>query len=623
MIRDNHRRYTFCLAAAMGGFICAGAAQDKVTFVDAVLPLVEQHCAKCHNPDKRKGDLDLTSHSGVLKGGGTGPVVVAGSPDSSKLIKSIAHVEEPNMPPNKPPLPEKDLAIFRSWIAGGLLETSGSKAMVAVTPRFNLALTNSDSGKPKGPPPMPADLALDPFVRTKHPTAVAAIAASPWAPLVAIAGQKQVLLYNSTNRNLLGILPFTDGQPLDVRFSHSGKVLLVAGGHGAQSGTVVLWDVETGKRLASVGKEYDAVLTADLSPDQARVAVGGTDRMLKVYLTSNGELEHRIKKHTDWVTAVAFSPNGEMLASGDRNGGVTVWDPESGQELFTTAGHKGPVTSLSWRSDSRLLASASEDGNVILWDSSEGKQVKSWAAHKGGVLDVAYARDGRLVTCGRDGFVMTWSASGTKQKTLTFGGEMAVHCAWTDDGAQVVAGDFTGQVSVWDASTGLQAGLLDVNPKPMAARIEEIRARILEIQDRGDKPSPAVAEARRALSDAEAALTKARTSSEAAQAAFAEGAKEVVRLKEVTAKADAPADIAAQLAAARAKREKARAMRADTANAVDAGTLRVKAAKARADQLTAAYNPALEMAEAKAELERLLRSTQRAAKAEGPAQSVR
>src|SRR5688572_4759365 len=46
------------------------SAQETVTFTDHVLPLVEQHCAKCHNSDKKKGDLDLTSYSGALKGGG-------------------------------------------------------------------------------------------------------------------------------------------------------------------------------------------------------------------------------------------------------------------------------------------------------------------------------------------------------------------------------------------------------------------------------------------------------------------------------------------------------------------------------------------------------------------------
>lgn len=602
------------LAALLGGVLAADA-QEKVTFADHVLPLVEQHCAKCHNPDKKKGDLDLSSHSGVLKGGGTGPVVVSGNPDSSKLVKVLTHAEEPTMPPNKPPLAEKELAVFKKWVAGGLLETSGSKAIVSAKPKVDLTLKVSDAGKPAGPPPMPKELSLEPVVHTKRATAAGALAASPWAPLVAVAGQKQVLLFNSTNQALLGVLPFNEGQPLDVRFSRSGKVLVAAGGHGAKAGSVVLWNVETGERIASIGKEYDAVLTADLSPDQSRVAIGGTDRLVKIFSTKSGEVEHKIKKHTDWVTAVAFSPNGEMLASGDRNGGVSVWDAESGQELFTTAGHKSAVTVLSWRSDSKLVASSSEDGNVTLWESSEGKQAKTWAAHKGGVMSVAYSRDGRFVTCGRDGAVITWSADGAKQKTMTFGGEMALRCAWADDGASVVAGDFAGNVWLWEAKTGKQIGSLEVNPRPLADQIAAAKERLAEIEARGDKPSPAVAEAEKALADARAALLKVNVEAEEALAEFTAGAQEVVRLKEAAAKAGAPADGEVQLVAARAAREKARARRAEATNAVEAVTLKAASAKSRVEQLKAVSDPAAELEVAKAELARLIAAQARLVKA--------
>ena len=74
------------------GWLCA---QEKVTFQDHLLPLIENNCAKCHNPDKKKGDLDLTSYNGIMKGGGSGAVVVSGNPDSSKLWRAIMQVEDP------------------------------------------------------------------------------------------------------------------------------------------------------------------------------------------------------------------------------------------------------------------------------------------------------------------------------------------------------------------------------------------------------------------------------------------------------------------------------------------------------------------------------------------------
>ena len=604
-------------------FAVAGRGQDKITFADHVLPLVEQHCAKCHNPDKKKGDLDLTSYSGALKGGGSGVVVVSGNVDSSKLIKALTHAEEPAMPPNKPPLPEKELAVFRKWIAGGLLETSGSKAMVAAKPKVDLTLKVSDLGKPEGPPPMPTELSIEPVIHTKRAYAVNGLAASPWAPLLAIAGQKQVLLYNSTNLDLLGILPFSEGQPWEVKFSRSGKLLLAAGGHGAMSGSVTLWNVESGERITTIGKEYDAVLAADISPDQSRVALGGPDRLVKIFFTKTGELEHKIKKHTDWVTALAFSPNGEMLASADRNGGLTIWDADNGQELFTTAGHKGAVTALSWRSDSKLVASSSEDGTVKLWESSEGRQAKTWNAHNGGVLCVAYSRDGKLVSCGRDGTVTSWNAEGAKQKSFEFSGEMPLRCAWAENDSRVIASGFAGNVALWDAKTAKHLGQFDANPRPVAERIAALQARIAELKARGDLPSPMLADAEVTAAKLEAAMASARTKGEKALADFNAKAQEVVRLKNLAAKPNPSADIEAQLAAARAVRETARAARTDATNRVASLSQDLSASKAKLDELTKAHNPAAELADAEAELQRLQRAQARAKAAATQQQSKR
>lgn len=559
------------------------SAQTKTTFADHVLPLVEQHCAKCHNPDKKKGDLDLTSHSGALKGGGTGPVVVSGQPDASRLIKSLTHGEEPFMPPNKPPIAEKEIAVFKSWIAGGLLETSGSKAVAAAKPAVDLTLKVSSLGKPTGPPPMPMELPFEPAIHTPRGSAVNGLAASPWAPLLAVTSQKQVLCFNSTNAELLGVLPFPDGQPVDLKFSRSGQLLLAGGGHGAKAGKVTLWNVESGRRLATLGNEYDTVLAADVSPDQSKVALGGPDRLIKIHATSTGELLHKIKKHTDWVTALAFSPDGQMLASGDRNGGVTFWDADSAQELVTTAGHKSAVTALSWRSDSKLLASSSEDGSVKLWESTEGKQAKTWNAHGSGVLGVAYSHDGRFVTCGRDGTVIVWDANGNKTKTMSVAGEMATRCAWTHDDAAVVAGDFTGQITLWDAKSGQRLHQMDNNPRPLEDQIAAARRVVRELAARTNQPPAGLVAAERAAAEAGHRADATRAAAEKANADFRAKADTVARLKDTAAKPNPPPDIDAQLTAARASREAARAAHAAAAAAADAAAKDLTEAKSRVE----------------------------------------
>src|SRR5438045_9533317 len=126
------------------------------------------------------------------------------------------------MPPNKGKLPDKELDIFRKWIMGGLLETSGSKALAASKPNVDLTLKAGSVGKPDGPPAMPRELPLEPVVHTPHASAMTGLATSPWAPLIALAGQKQVLLYHSETLEVHGILSFTEGQEAAVQISLLG-----------------------------------------------------------------------------------------------------------------------------------------------------------------------------------------------------------------------------------------------------------------------------------------------------------------------------------------------------------------------------------------------------------------
>ena len=53
------------------------------------------------------------------------------------------------------------------------------------------------------------------------------------------------------------------------------------GGRGGQSGLAVAFNVKTGQRVFEVGKEYDAVLAADISPDHGQVALGGPSKVVR------------------------------------------------------------------------------------------------------------------------------------------------------------------------------------------------------------------------------------------------------------------------------------------------------------------------------------------------------
>jgi len=120
----------------------------KVTFIDDVLPILENRCNNCHNPDEAKGGLNLATFSATLTGGSGGEIVISEDPGSSRLFTLAAHTEEPIMPPKGTKMTEKELKIVSDWIAGGLLETKNSKARKSDKPKVDLN-SISATGKPK------------------------------------------------------------------------------------------------------------------------------------------------------------------------------------------------------------------------------------------------------------------------------------------------------------------------------------------------------------------------------------------------------------------------------------------------------------------------------------------
>ncbi len=96
--------------------------EDLVVFDHLVKPIVEQNCQSCHNPDKMKGELNLSTFEGHLAGGELGPAVVPFDVDASELIfrVTLPMDDEEFMPPDeKPPLSADEIALLTWWIEQG------------------------------------------------------------------------------------------------------------------------------------------------------------------------------------------------------------------------------------------------------------------------------------------------------------------------------------------------------------------------------------------------------------------------------------------------------------------------------------------------------------------------
>ena len=106
-------------AHAPPGDAQAELSPAEAFFVNEVRPLMQAHCWKCHNPERLKGGLDQTTREALLRGGNSGPVIIIGRPQESRLIAALKYENEDLQMPPKGRLGDDQIAVFERWIADG------------------------------------------------------------------------------------------------------------------------------------------------------------------------------------------------------------------------------------------------------------------------------------------------------------------------------------------------------------------------------------------------------------------------------------------------------------------------------------------------------------------------
>ncbi|HPF38990.1 MAG TPA: protein kinase [Phycisphaerae bacterium] len=148
--------------------------------------------------------------------------------------------------------------------------------------------------------------------------------------------------------------------------SHDGAMLA----HAQYRGALVILDLETLEpRVQLVGHEGEVRAVA-FSPDDRLLASGGDDRTLRVWEVATGRLLATMTGHSQKIFTVTFTPDGSRIVSGGNDHVIRFWDTASFGQVFALPGHESYVHSLAFSPDGRQLASGSGDKTVRIWDSS-------------------------------------------------------------------------------------------------------------------------------------------------------------------------------------------------------------------------------------------------------------
>jgi uncharacterized membrane protein len=96
--------------------------EDAEVYAHLVQPIFEAKCNNCHNEQKRKGDLVMTTTAALMKGGKNGALWDSTEQDLGLMLRRIHLPEDAkkHMPPKgKPQLTEDEMQIVYHWIKSG------------------------------------------------------------------------------------------------------------------------------------------------------------------------------------------------------------------------------------------------------------------------------------------------------------------------------------------------------------------------------------------------------------------------------------------------------------------------------------------------------------------------
>ncbi|EMI15852.1 Cytochrome C, Planctomycete domain protein [Rhodopirellula maiorica SM1] len=201
-----------------------------------------------------------------------------------------------------------------------------------------------------------------------------------------------------------------------IDFHPDALKVAVGTGEPSRSGTVKVFDVQTGAVLRDLGDLHtDTVLGLAFSPDGRTLASSSADRTIALTHLATGTTIRQLEGHTHHVLSIAWQDSGDVLASAAADQTVKLWNTETGETSRTVSGFAKEMTAIQFVETTDQLVAACGSGEVRLIKSSNGGKVRSFDTAKDFVFTIAVTPDGKkLIAGGQSGIVRIWNLADGK-----------------------------------------------------------------------------------------------------------------------------------------------------------------------------------------------------------------
>jgi WD40 repeat protein len=217
----------------------------------------------------------------------------------------------------------------------------------------------------------------NPILEIPHPGTADQVSFSADGRFVAVIGQTHLQLCDASSgsRYYGHDLPVEKGG-VSVVFTHDSRCFA----WGDRTGQIYLHDRESNRTFKTMKCESNANTMA-FSPDDALLATGHDDGVIRIWDISDGQLRSELVGHARNVREVAYAPDGRTLLSSSADGTVRMWSVEHNRSLgvfhreFESESvpySHDVVCRLSISSDGKRLAVGYNNRNgrskILLWE---------------------------------------------------------------------------------------------------------------------------------------------------------------------------------------------------------------------------------------------------------------
>jgi WD40 repeat protein/serine/threonine protein kinase len=244
------------------------------------------------------------------------------------------------------------------------------------------------------------------------------------------------------------------GPVFDLALNPAARTLLSASGDG----TVIHWDLVSGRPIATFDGHSDAVMTVDFTQDGMNAFSGSVDASIIMWNVRDAIAVQRFGGHNGGISGLAVVPGHQQIVSGSFDRSVRLWDTVHGLQTHLFAGHTGPVLSLTYSPDGRHALSGGTDNLLLMWDMVENRLERQMTRHFGSINDVAWLPDGNhAISASDDETLILWDVN-TGEAMRSFDGHTnrVRAVAVSPDGTRAVSGGDDRFAIVWDTENSAQ-----------------------------------------------------------------------------------------------------------------------------------------------------------------------